>query len=54
MGTRRVMIPSVAIPAVPEMNIRIPRIVVPATPPIEITVPKRAPSAPVKVRTIII
>src|SRR5437588_1665016 len=53
MGTRRVMIPSVAIPAVPEMNIRIPRIIVPATPSIEVTVPQRAPRAP-RVRTIII
>src|SRR5438067_1929288 len=53
MGTRRVMIPSVAIPAVPEMNIRIPRIIIPATPSIEVTVPQRAPRAP-RVRTIII
>ena len=50
MGTRRVMIPSIAIPAIPEMNIRVPRIAVPATPPIEVTVPQRAP----RVRTIII
>ncbi|HMH42659.1 MAG TPA: PDZ domain-containing protein, partial [Pyrinomonadaceae bacterium] len=53
MGTRRVVIPSVAIPAVPEINIRIPRIAVPATPPIEVTVPERAPRPP-RVRTIII
>lgn len=45
MGTRRIMIPSVEIPAIPEMNIRIPRIVVPATPPIDVTVPSRAPRA---------
>src|SRR5438132_4054664 len=50
IGTRRVMIPSIAIPAIPEMNIRVPRIAVPATPPIEVTVPQRAP----RVRTIII
>ena len=50
MGTRRVMIPSIAIPAIPEMNIRVPRIAVPATPPIEVTVPQRAP----RVRTITI
>ena len=53
MGTRRVVIPSVTIPAVPEMNIRVPRIAVPATPPIEVTVPQRAPRPP-RVRTIII
>lgn len=53
MGTRRVVIPSVAIPAIPEMNIRVPRIAVPATPPIEVTVPARAPRPP-RVRTIII
>ncbi len=43
MGTRRIMIPSIEIPDVPEMNIRIPSIVVPATPPIDVTVPARAP-----------
>src|SRR2546421_648215 len=53
MGTRRLMIPSVAFPAVPEMNIRVPRIAIPATPPIEVTVPRRAPRPP-RVRTIII
>src|SRR2546421_12425709 len=53
MGTRRVVVPSVAIPAIPEMNIRVPRIAVPATPPIEVTVPARAPRPP-RVRTIII
>src|SRR6266550_3502386 len=53
MGTRRLVIPSVTIPAVPEMNIRVPRIAVPATPPIEVTVPQRAPRPP-RVRTIII
>ena len=43
MGTRRIVIPSVEIPDVPEMNIRIPRIVVPATPQIDVTVPAHAP-----------
>ncbi|MFN2576539.1 MAG: PDZ domain-containing protein [Pyrinomonadaceae bacterium] len=50
IGSRRVMIPSISVPAVPEMNIHIPRIVVPATPPIEVTVPRR----PARARTIII
>jgi len=43
IGTRRIVIPSVEIPAIPEMNIQIPRIVVPATPRIDVTVPSRAP-----------
>src|SRR5262249_37134423 len=41
IGTRRITIPSVQIPAIPEMNIRIPGIVVPATPPIDVTIPAR-------------
>jgi membrane-associated protease RseP (regulator of RpoE activity) len=41
IGTQQITIPSVAIPAVPEMNIRIPRVVVPATPKIDVTVPNR-------------
>jgi len=53
MGTRRIMIPSIRIPEVPEMNIRIPRIIVPATPAVDVTVPARAPRAP-RTRTIII
>jgi len=53
MGTRSIVIPSVQIPEVPEMNIRIPRIVVPATPPIEVTVPGKAPRV-IKSRTVII
>lgn len=53
MGTRRIMIPSIQVPEVPEMNIRIPRIVVPATPAIDVTVPARAPRA-LRTRTIII
>ena len=40
-GTRRIIIPSIQIPAVPAMNIRIPSIVLPATPPIDVTVPAR-------------
>jgi len=43
MCTRLIVIPSVEIPDVPEMNIRIPRIVVPATPQIDVTVPAHAP-----------
>jgi len=53
MGTRRIVIPSVEIPAIPEMNIRIPRIAVPATPPIDVTVPTRAPRT-TRSRTVII
>ncbi len=44
-STRRIVIPSIQVPDVPEMNIRIPRISVPATPPIDVTVPARAPRA---------
>ena len=54
MGTRRIVIPSIQAPAIPEMNIQIPRIVVPATPPIEVTVPRRAPRATTRARVIII
>jgi len=54
MGTRRIMIPSVEIPDVPEMNIRIPRIVVPATPPIDVTLPARAPQVVQRSRVVII
>jgi membrane-associated protease RseP (regulator of RpoE activity) len=54
MGTRRIVIPSMQIPAIPEMNIRIPRIVVPATPPIDVTIPRKAPGAPAKTRVVII
>jgi membrane-associated protease RseP (regulator of RpoE activity) len=41
IGTRRIVIPSIQVPAVPEMNIQIPRIVIPATPQIDVTVPRR-------------
>ena len=54
MGTRRVVIPSVQVPAIPEMNIEIPRIVIPATPKIDVTVPQRAPRARTGARVIII
>jgi len=54
MDTRRIVIPSVQIPAIPEMNIRIPQIVVPATPPIDVTIPRKAPGAPTKTRVVII
>jgi serine protease Do len=53
MGSRRVVIPSIQIPAVPEMNIRIPQIVIPATPQIDVTVPRRVPRA-ARTRVIII
>jgi serine protease Do len=52
LGTRTIVIPSVSVPDVPEMNIRIPQIVVPATPAINVTVPRRTPGA--RVRTVII
>jgi len=38
-GTRRVMIPSIEIPAVPEIDIKIPSITIPATPAIDVEVP---------------
>jgi serine protease Do len=53
MGTRRIVIPSVSVPAIPEMNIEIPRIVIPATPKIDVTVP-RAPRVRTGSRVIII
>jgi C-terminal processing protease CtpA/Prc len=54
VGTRRIVIPSVQLPAIPEMNIEIPRIVIPATPRIDVTVPGRAPRARTGSRVIII
>jgi membrane-associated protease RseP (regulator of RpoE activity) len=54
IGTRRIVIPSIQIPVVPEMDIQIPRIVVPATPQIDVTVPRRAPRAVVRSHQIII
>lgn len=54
IGNRRVVIPSIQVPAVPEINIEIPRIVVPATPRIEVTVPRRAPRVRTGSRVIII
>ena len=53
IGTRRVVIPSIEIPAIPEMNIQIPHIVIPATPKIDVTVPSRAPR-PGRARVVII
>ncbi len=53
-GTRRIVIPSVKVPAIPEMNIEIPRIVIPATPQIDVTVPGRSPRARAGARVIII
>ena len=53
IGTRRVVVPSIEIPAIPEINIQIPRIVVPATPGIDVTVPSRAPR-PGRARVVII
>ena len=52
LGTRRVTIPSIAVPTIPEMNIQIPEIRIPATPPINVTVPTRAPR--LRTRTVII
>jgi C-terminal processing protease CtpA/Prc len=54
VGTRRIVIPSVQVPAVPEVNIEIPRIVIPATPKIDVTMPGRAPRARTGARVIII
>lgn len=53
VGTRRVVIPAIEIPAVPEMDIKIPSIVIPATPRIEVDVPAKAPRAQ-KARAVII
>jgi hypothetical protein len=54
MGTRRIVIPSIQVPAIPEINIEIPRIVVPATPRIDVTVPQRTPRTRTGSRVIII
>jgi serine protease Do len=54
IGSRRIMVPSIEVPAVPEMNIEIPRIVIPAIPKIEVNVPPRAPRARSGARVIII
>ncbi|HXM49863.1 MAG TPA: PDZ domain-containing protein [Pyrinomonadaceae bacterium] len=54
IGNRRIVIPSVQVPAIPEMNIEIPRIVIPATPRIDVTVPGKAPRARTGSRVIII
>ena len=53
IGTRRIAIPSIAVPAIPEINIQVPRIVIPATPKIDVTVPSRAPR-PGRARVVII
>ena len=53
VGTRRISIPPIAVPAIPPINIQIPAITIPATPPIDVTVP--APAArPVRTGTVII
>ena len=54
IGTRRIVIPSIQVPAVPEMNIQIPRIAIPATPQIDVVVPRRAPRATTRTRVVII
>ena len=54
LGTRRIMIPSIQVPVIPEMNIELPRIVIPATPKIEVNVPRTAPRARSRARVIII
>jgi hypothetical protein len=48
------VIPSIQVPAVPEMNIQIPRIAIPATPQIDVTVPRRAPRVMTRSHQIII
>lgn len=53
-GMRRIVIPSIQVPEVPEMNIQIPRIAIPATPQIDVTVPRRAPRVVTRSRQIII
>jgi len=53
IGTRRISVPAIAIPEIPEINIQVPRIVVPAIPPIDVTIPAPAPR-PGKARTVII
>ena len=54
IGTRHIVVPSIQVPAVPEMNIQIPRIAVPATPKIDVTVPRRAPRVVTRSHQIII
>ena len=54
IGNRRIVIPSIQVPAIPEMNIEIPRIVIPATPKIEVNVPRTAPRVRTRSRVIII
>ena len=54
IGARTIVIPSIQVPAIPEMNIQIPRIVVPATPQIDVNVPRGAPRARTRARVIII
>lgn len=54
IGTRRIVIPSIQVPAIPEMTIQVPRIVIPATPKIEVNVPRKAPRARTGARVIII
>jgi len=53
VGTRRVQVPPILFPTIPEIDIRIPSITVPATPPIDVTVPVPARRAP-RSRTVII
>lgn len=53
-GARRIVIPSIQVPVVPEMNIQIPRIAIPATPQINVTVPSRAPRVVTRSHQIII
>src|SRR5438132_883829 len=53
IGTRRIAIPSIAVPAIPEINIQVPRIAIPATPKIDVTVPSRPPR-PGRARVLVI
>ncbi len=54
IGARTIVIPSIQVPAIPEINIQVPRIVVPATPRIDVNVPGVAPRARAGARVIII
>jgi C-terminal processing protease CtpA/Prc len=54
IGTRRVVIPSIQVPVIPEIDIQVPRIVIPATPRIDVNVPRSAPRARSGARVIII
>lgn len=54
IGSRRIVIPSIQVPAIPAMNIQIPPIAIPVIPQIDVTVPQRAPRVRTGSRVIII